>query len=497
METVTFVTMMGVNSPCQITLAPDEASQSSPNRCSFDDDRSLAECAIGRGWEGRVSFQTLLNQATDEVLAKQTEQPVKVEIPDGIRQEGNIFSTEQIVMPCPPTPATGESAVENPPTPVSRESCVGLNEQSKSPSRTSTSSSNKQSCIEYRDNHGEGKSVHQEKEQFKSSGQSYSHPERAVQRPQPPPLSGGIPHYDNCHPPTSWNVAPQGPPIEYPPNIAVTCASFSNGSFPPVYYYPPYPYPPPPHGYGYGHHHAHPYVYNQHKSHFTGPPHYWQQQQHQPHPAVSPPPPPPPLPPHMNHTCYPSKKGDAPTTSPPQSPLPTHRHSQRGGLSSHPPRGETGPRVSNIAPSFPVCRDLHVVCPLLTLSHYHHLRKTSQQVILHKFLLTMERKGGQKVISFLPNGKAFCIHQPDTFFADIAPAHGGLPTDLREWQRHMRLCGFQQQKQQKHIYSHPLFQRDHPERAAKIRPHGSYTVYYWSKEGKQVAKCELEHVDGM
>ena len=81
---------------------------------------------------------------------------------------------------------------------------------------------------------------------------------------------------------------------------------------------------------------------------------------------------------------------------------------------------------------------------------------------LHDMLQTVEREGQDSIVSWLPDGKAFKVHDSTTFVNDIMPRHF-KQTKYKSFQRQLNLWGFKRITKStgpdKGAYSHPQFLR--------------------------------------
>ena len=99
---------------------------------------------------------------------------------------------------------------------------------------------------------------------------------------------------------------------------------------------------------------------------------------------------------------------------------------------------------------------------------------------LHRLLMEAEASGKTDIISWLPNGRGFCIHKTDRFLQEIG-SHYFRQSRFSSFKRQLSLYGFSQLKNSmdhstysagsssNHCYSHALFQRDAPDLCRKMR----------------------------
>jgi hypothetical protein len=89
---------------------------------------------------------------------------------------------------------------------------------------------------------------------------------------------------------------------------------------------------------------------------------------------------------------------------------------------------------------------------------------------LHKLLREVEADGRSDIISFTPDGRAFMIHKPDEFFADVVPKYFNQSL-LSSFKRQLNLYGFEMITSglSKGAYFHESFIRDKPELCRKLR----------------------------
>jgi hypothetical protein len=89
---------------------------------------------------------------------------------------------------------------------------------------------------------------------------------------------------------------------------------------------------------------------------------------------------------------------------------------------------------------------------------------------LHRLLLEVEAAGRADVISFVANGRAFLIHQPDQFFKDIVPKYF-RQSQFSSFKRQLNLYGFEwiNSGPYRGGYFHKSFLEDQPELTRKMR----------------------------
>ena len=90
---------------------------------------------------------------------------------------------------------------------------------------------------------------------------------------------------------------------------------------------------------------------------------------------------------------------------------------------------------------------------------------------LHQVLSDAENNGEDAVISWLPDGKAFCIHNRERFLATIMKTYFSQ-TKFKSFQRQMNLWGFQKvpkaERRQKDSYFHRYFVKGQPDLCRKM-----------------------------
>jgi hypothetical protein len=89
---------------------------------------------------------------------------------------------------------------------------------------------------------------------------------------------------------------------------------------------------------------------------------------------------------------------------------------------------------------------------------------------LHRLLCEVEAMGQSDIISFVANGRAFCIHQPDAFFRDIVPLYF-RQSRLSSFKRQLNLYGFEliNTGPARGGYYHELFVKERPELCRRMR----------------------------
>merc|ERR1712187_966115 len=89
---------------------------------------------------------------------------------------------------------------------------------------------------------------------------------------------------------------------------------------------------------------------------------------------------------------------------------------------------------------------------------------------LHRLLTEVEAAGRADVISFIANGQAFAIHQPDKFFKEIVPLYF-RQSRLSSFKRQLNLYGFEliNTGPARGGYYHELFVKDRPEHCRRMR----------------------------
>lgn len=80
---------------------------------------------------------------------------------------------------------------------------------------------------------------------------------------------------------------------------------------------------------------------------------------------------------------------------------------------------------------------------------------------LHRMLTEAEEQGNDSVLSFLPGGKGFAIHEPRSFVSDIMPQYF-TTNRMSSFQRQLNLYGFRRVTDgpNKGAYFHESFSRD-------------------------------------
>jgi len=89
---------------------------------------------------------------------------------------------------------------------------------------------------------------------------------------------------------------------------------------------------------------------------------------------------------------------------------------------------------------------------------------------LHRLLREVEAAGRSDVISFIAGGRAFAIHNSDSFFKDIVPLYFRI-TKLSSFKRQLNLYGFEliNAGPARGGYFHELFVKDRPELCRRMR----------------------------
>jgi hypothetical protein len=89
---------------------------------------------------------------------------------------------------------------------------------------------------------------------------------------------------------------------------------------------------------------------------------------------------------------------------------------------------------------------------------------------LHRMLVEVEAAGRSDVISFVANGRAFAIHQPENFFKEIVP-HYFKQSRFSSFKRQLNLYGFEliQNGPAKGSYFHESFVRNQPDLCRRMR----------------------------
>ncbi|EEC48758.1 predicted protein [Phaeodactylum tricornutum CCAP 1055/1] len=89
---------------------------------------------------------------------------------------------------------------------------------------------------------------------------------------------------------------------------------------------------------------------------------------------------------------------------------------------------------------------------------------------LFRLLNEAERLGFDNIISFMPSGKSFCIHQPHQFIKEVAPNYF-RHSKLSSFTRQLQLYQFSRTVEGASVdcYVHIDFQKGHPELLYKIR----------------------------
>jgi hypothetical protein len=98
-------------------------------------------------------------------------------------------------------------------------------------------------------------------------------------------------------------------------------------------------------------------------------------------------------------------------------------------------------------------------------------------VILHRLLLDVESLGCQNIISFTPSGRAFRVHQPDSFMKKIAPKYF-RQRFFSSFTRQLNTYGFDKLASwpDEGAFAHAEFQREKPELSKYIRYRSPFQV---------------------
>jgi hypothetical protein len=87
--------------------------------------------------------------------------------------------------------------------------------------------------------------------------------------------------------------------------------------------------------------------------------------------------------------------------------------------------------------------------------------------MLHKMLMDMEESGNDHILSWLPGGRSFRIHDRAEFTAKILPKYYSNRLQIRSFMRQLNLYGFERNIQKISdefgAYTHPFFVRASPE----------------------------------
>ena len=112
---------------------------------------------------------------------------------------------------------------------------------------------------------------------------------------------------------------------------------------------------------------------------------------------------------------------------------------------------------------------------------------------LHRLLMEVEAAGRSDVISFVADGRAFCIHKPDKFFKEIVPLYF-RQSRLSSFKRQLNLYGFElvNTGPARGGYYHELFVKDKPELCRRMR---RVAVKVSSKNEKDTAAAATNKVE--
>ena len=81
---------------------------------------------------------------------------------------------------------------------------------------------------------------------------------------------------------------------------------------------------------------------------------------------------------------------------------------------------------------------------------------------LHHVLAVAEANGQEAIISWLPSGCAFRVHDREAFVRGLMKSHFNQNT-FKSFQRQLNLWGFQRIKNGRGAYHHPFFVKGFPE----------------------------------
>jgi HSF-type DNA-binding len=94
---------------------------------------------------------------------------------------------------------------------------------------------------------------------------------------------------------------------------------------------------------------------------------------------------------------------------------------------------------------------------------------------LYRLIISMQKQGRSDVISFVPTGNAFCIHQPRVFLKEVAPLYFSC-SKLSSFKRQLQLYGFTRvarvgevAQRGVFVYSHPCFVEGRPDLLRNIQ----------------------------
>lgn len=98
-------------------------------------------------------------------------------------------------------------------------------------------------------------------------------------------------------------------------------------------------------------------------------------------------------------------------------------------------------------------------------------------VILHRLLSDAESLGNEGIVSFTPSGRAFRVHQPNSFISEVAPKYFRQKL-FSSFTRQLNLYGFDKLTigPDEGAFAHVSFQRGNPDlcRCIIVRPPGDY-----------------------
>jgi HSF-type DNA-binding len=89
---------------------------------------------------------------------------------------------------------------------------------------------------------------------------------------------------------------------------------------------------------------------------------------------------------------------------------------------------------------------------------------------LYRLLLETEEAGNGHIVSFMPSGKSFCVHNPSRFMRDISVNYFNH-SKLCSFSRQLQLYNFRRVVEGTNVdcFAHDLFRRGHPELLPGIR----------------------------
>jgi HSF-type DNA-binding len=93
--------------------------------------------------------------------------------------------------------------------------------------------------------------------------------------------------------------------------------------------------------------------------------------------------------------------------------------------------------------------------------------------LLYNLLMDMEAQGKTDIISFTPDGKAFCIHKPDEFLKEVSPTYFAY-SKIASFKRQLQLYRFRRMSRNVGFghgrpYMHPFFIRGRPELLCQVQ----------------------------